>query len=43
MSQNYESSLFVELCRLLVFASQRVSPLKKQLGELVSFQRQRLV
>ena len=40
---NRKLSLLVDLCQLLVGTTQRASPLKKQLGELVSVQRKRLL
>ena len=43
LTTSQKLSPLVDLCQLLVGASQRASPLKKQLGVLVSFQRQRLV
>ena len=41
LTTSQRSSLWVDLCRLLV-ANKRESHLRKQSGELVSFQRQRL-
>ena len=42
LTMSQRSSLWVDLCRLLVGASQKESRLSKQSGELVIFQRQRL-
>ena len=42
LTTSQRSSLWVGLCQLLVGASQRASPLRKQSGELVSLRRQRL-
>ena len=39
LTTSQKLSLLVGLCQFLVGASQRASPLKKQLGELVSIQR----
>ena len=42
LTTSQRSPLWLDLCQLLVGASRRASPLRKQSGELVLFQRQRL-
>ena len=43
LTTGLRTSLLVDFCQLLEGASQRASFFKRQLGELVSFQRQRLL
>ena len=41
LTMSQKSSLWVDLCQLLVGVSQRESPSRRQSGELVSFRRQK--
>ena len=43
LTASRKSSLLVDFCQLLEGASQKVSSLKRQLGDMVFFQRQRLL